>query len=102
MEVQTAFHMLSAQSLKGRTMKDQRYWFPVRPARNGWGWGLPTAWQGWAAYMVYFAALIIGIFLLTSHGEIAIIAFSCVWGGLFLGLMFWKGEPQRMRDDSTP
>jgi hypothetical protein len=49
-------------------MKEQRYWFPVRPARNGWGWGLPTAWQGWAAYMVYFAALIGGIFLLASHG----------------------------------
>lgn len=83
-------------------MKAQRYWFPVRPARNGWGWGLPTTWQGWSAYLVYFAALIGGIFLVASHGQWAIIAFSCVWAALFLGLMFWKGEPQSMRDNSSP
>lgn len=83
-------------------MKDQHYWFPVRPARNGWGWGLPTVWQGWVAWLIYFATLIGGIVLLAPSGQLVVFAFTCVWGALFLGLMFWKGEPQSMRDNRSP
>ncbi|MDQ2821526.1 MAG: hypothetical protein M3Y65_14240 [Pseudomonadota bacterium] len=83
-------------------MNDQRYWFPVRPARHGWGWGLPVAWQGWVAYLLFFVALIAGIVLLAAHGQLAVIGFSGIWAALFLGLMFWKGEPQKMRDNSSP
>ena len=83
-------------------MKDQRYWFPVRPARNGWGWGLPIVWQGWAVYVLYLVSLISGIELLARYGVVAIIIFSCVWGALFIGVMFWKGEPQSMRDNGSP
>jgi hypothetical protein len=83
-------------------MKCQRYWFPVRPARDGWGWGLPIAWQGWIAYLFFFAALIGGIVLLVQYGQLVTIAYCCALGGLFIGLMFWKGEPQRMRDTSSP
>ena len=39
-------------------MGPKRYWFPVHPARNGWGWGLPIAWQGWVAFLVFFVLLI--------------------------------------------
>lgn len=83
-------------------MKDQRYWFPVRPARNGWGWGLPIAWQGWAAYLIYFATIIGGIVILLPYGQLIVITFCCAWGALFVGLMFWKGEPQSMRDNRSP
>ena len=39
---------------------EKDYWFPTR--KYGWGWGLPTRWQGW---LVYGAALLllISIFL---------------------------------------
>ena len=83
-------------------MKDQRYWFPVRPARNGWGWGLPIVWQGWAVYVLYLVSLIGGIELLARYGVVAIIIFSYAWGALFIGVMFWKGEPQSMRDNGSP
>jgi hypothetical protein len=83
-------------------MKNRRYWFPVRPARNGWGWGLPIAWQGWLAYLIFFAALFGGITLSVPYGQLAMIAFSCVWAALFVGLMFWKGEPQSARDQQSP
>ncbi|MFL6660193.1 MAG: hypothetical protein ACJ8GW_19060 [Massilia sp.] len=83
-------------------MNNHRYWFPVKPARNGWGWGLPTVWQGWLAYLIFFAALFIGIALTLPYGQLAMIVFSCVWGGLFVGLMFWKGEPQSVRDGQSP
>jgi hypothetical protein len=34
----------------------KKYWF--RRKRYGWGWGLPTAWQGWVVLVVYFVAVI--------------------------------------------
>jgi len=47
-----------------------RYWFPAR--RYGWGWGLPTAWQGW-------------VVMLCCLGLIAVAAsFSNMVGGFFI------------------
>jgi hypothetical protein len=78
-------------------MKAQRYWFPVRDASTGWGWGLPVVWQGWVAYVVFFAALIGGIVLLVPYGQMVVIAYSCVVAALFLAVVAWKGEPQSRR-----
>jgi hypothetical protein len=83
-------------------MKTQQYWFPVRPARYGWGWGMPVIWQGWVAYLVFVAAMVGGIMLLVPYGQLAVIAYSMVVAGLFLGVLLWKGEPQRMRDERSP
>jgi hypothetical protein len=83
-------------------MDKRRYWFPVKPARNGWGWGLPVAWQGWAVFLGYFLVLIGGITVLARFGVLVIIGYSLVLGALLLGIFFWKGEPQSMRDDSSP
>ena len=83
-------------------MEKKRYWFPVRPARNGWGWGLPVAWQGWVAYAVYWGVFLAGVLLLAAHGVWAILTFACLWAALFIGMMFCKGEPQSMRDNSSP
>ena len=35
------------------TMSEKEYWFPAK--KYGWGWGLPSTWQGWVVYCVYFA-----------------------------------------------
>lgn len=83
-------------------MDNKRYWFPVRPARNGWGWGLPLVWQGWAVLVLFFGLLIGGMIILAPHGELALIAYSCVLGALLLAVAFWKGEPQHMRDNRSP
>ena len=83
-------------------MDDQRYWFPVRPARNGWGWGLPLVWQGWAVMVLFFVLLIGGMIILAPYGAFVLAAHGCVSGALLVGVMFWKGEPQRMRDNSSP
>mgnify|MGYP006274330313 FL=1 len=32
-----------------------RYWFPAKT--YGWGWGLPTCWQGWAVIVGYLGLL---------------------------------------------
>lgn len=83
-------------------MNESRYWFPVRPARNGWGWGTPIVWEGWVAWVVFFFTLVGGIVLLVPHGALVTILFACVWDALFIGLLFWKGEPQRNRDNRSP
>jgi hypothetical protein len=36
-------------------MQQSPYWFPAK--RYGWGWGLPSCWQGWIVLAVYFMAL---------------------------------------------
>jgi len=34
------------------------YWFYAK--RYGWGWGLPSSWQGWLVVALYVAALLGG------------------------------------------
>ena len=35
------------------------YWFPAK--RYGWGWGLPSRWQGWVVLAIYAVLLLAGI-----------------------------------------
>ncbi|MDP3671979.1 MAG: hypothetical protein Q8R69_20105 [Telluria sp.] len=60
-------------------MREKQYWFPARPASNGWkfGWGLPTAWQGWAVYAVFILSLIGGQILLAPFGQLALVTHLC-------------------------
>lgn len=30
--------------------RNRKYWFPAK--RFGWGWGLPSAWQGWVVLLL--------------------------------------------------
>ena len=70
------------------------YWFPVRPASRGWGWGLPLVWQGWAVYAVFFAALSGGLVLLAPYGQLVTIAWGCIVAAFFVAVVAWKGEPR--------
>ena len=78
-------------------MKTPVYWFPVRRASRGWGWGLPLVWQGWLAYALFVGALAGGLVLLAGYGQTSVVAYSCILSALFLALVWWKGEPQRLR-----
>ena len=33
------------------------YWFPAK--KYGWGWGLPTRWEGWLTMFVFVVLMII-------------------------------------------
>ena len=37
----------------------RKYWFPAK--RYGWGWGPPSAWQGWAVLVTYLVLVLGGI-----------------------------------------
>jgi hypothetical protein len=73
-----------------------RYWFPAK--RYGWGWGLPTAWQGWMVLAAFVALLALGgWWLLPAHGHVAFIAYTLVLCVLFTGICWLKGERPRWR-----
>jgi hypothetical protein len=76
-------------------MSQKSYWFPARPARNGWklGWGLPSVWQGWAVYVVFVLSLIGGPILLAPFGQLVLLGYLCSLIVLVLGITAWKGEP---------
>ncbi|MFC5479986.1 hypothetical protein [Massilia suwonensis] len=78
----------------------KQYWFPVRPAARGWGWGLPLVWQGWVVYGIFLAALIGGPVLLAPYGQFVTVCWSCIAAALFVAVVAWKGEPQRLRGKS--
>jgi hypothetical protein len=68
-------------------MNDSEYWFPVRPARDGWGWGLPTAWQGWLVLALWFSAVIAATVLLAPFGLAALLAGVAVLSSVLFGVM---------------
>jgi hypothetical protein len=40
-------------------MKNERkYWFAAK--RYGWGWGIPSSWQGWLVLAAFGALLVVG------------------------------------------
>ena len=66
--------------------------FPAK--RDGWGWGLPVAWQGWFVLVTYGALLVAGARLFPPASQP--LAFGLVAGAATLGLLVvcWlKGGP---------
>ena len=73
-----------------------RHWFPAK--RYGWGWGLPSTWEGWVVLAVYLPLLIAFTLLVLSDRY----PFWC-WAALgtliatFIAICWWKGEPPKWR-----
>ena len=74
----------------------KRYWFPAK--QFGWGWGLPTCWQGWAvfaAYLVVVALVIRCVPPATDH--VRFVAGIAVSTAILLAVCWLKGEPPGSR-----
>jgi len=72
------------------------YWFPAK--RYGWGWGLPTVWQGMAV-LAAFAVLMAagGAWLARSHDNGLFLLYAGGLTALLVLVCWWKGEPPRWR-----
>jgi hypothetical protein len=69
-------------------------WFARR--RYGWGWGLPTCWQGWAVLGVYLLAVISDCVLLAVTGsEILFQVLLIAATAILLAVCLFKGGPPR-------
>ena len=75
---------MSAMSLP----KDEA-WFPAK--RYGWGWGLPTRWQGWVTLSSYLGVLAGSSYLLDVQSPLflSVVASSSL---VFTSLCYLKGE----------
>jgi len=75
---------------------ERAYWFPAK--RYGWGWGLPTAWQGWLVLAAFACLMVAGVVaLLPGFGPAAFVAYSAFLCFLLIGTCLLKGEPPRWR-----
>lgn len=75
---------------------DKNYWFPAK--RHGWGWGLPTAWQGWVVMALFFCLVFAGAGALLPHyGPLVFVAYSALLCALLVVICWAKGERPRWR-----
>ena len=65
----------------------KNYWFPAK--RYGWGWGLPSAWQGWVVLLVYLAVIILLVWRVPPKIHPFLFTGSIVVASLLLGLVGW-------------
>jgi len=76
------------------TADDRKYWFPAK--RYGWGWGPPSAWQGWVVLVIYLALVLGGIPLVqASTGNLVYLAYVSVLTVALLAICWLTGEPPR-------
>ena len=81
---------------------DPKYWFPAK--RYGWGWGIPSTWQGWVVLTMFVALVAFGPFLFPPRQQMGLyLAYVAVLSALLIGVCWLKGEPARWRwgDDKT-
>ena len=72
------------------------YWFPAK--RYGWGWGLPTMWQGWVVLVLFIALLAAAPVLFPPRSELgAFLAYVFTLAALLVVICWVKGEPPRWR-----
>jgi hypothetical protein len=74
----------------------QNYWFPAK--RYGWGWGLPSSWQGWVVLTVFIVLFGAGFLVFPPNRELGLyLAYVGILSALFGAICWLKGEPPRWR-----
>jgi hypothetical protein len=75
---------------------ERKYWFPAK--RYGWGWGIPSSWQGWLVSAGFAGLLVAGSFLVPPGTALGpYLAYVAVLCALLVGVCWLKGEPPRWR-----
>jgi len=75
---------------------ERKYWFPAK--RYGWGWGIPSSWQGWLVLAAFLGLLVVGSWLFPPSARLgAYLAYVAVLCVLLVGTCWLKGEPPRWR-----
>ena len=75
---------------------EHEYWFPAK--RYGWGWRLPSCWQGWAVLVTYFALIGLDIRLFPpARGPFTFALIVALLSVALVAVCWLKGEPPRWR-----
>lgn len=76
--------------------ESKHYWFPAK--RYGWGWGLPTIWQGWAVLLVYASIIALLLWQVPPRVHLFLFIALVVAASVLLVLVGCiKGEPPSWR-----
>jgi len=74
----------------------RKYWFPAK--RYGWGWGLPSTWQGWVVLLGYLALVLGGIpALKVTKGTLVYLAYVVLLTVALVVICWLTGERPRWR-----
>ncbi len=72
------------------------YWFPAK--RYGWGWGLPSRWQGWVVMVAFIGLVAAGSWLFPPAVEPTVyVAYVLALSAVLVLICWRKGEPTRWR-----
>lgn len=74
---------------------DKRYWFPAK--RYGWGWGLPSTWQGWVVLVAFVVSLVVSAWQLLPQHRARFALVAAITSGVFIVICFVTGEPPSWR-----
>ena len=75
---------------------EPRYWFPSK--RYGWGWGLPSGWQGWVVMAIFAVLVLAGAFmLLPTYGSFVFVVYTAFLCLALVAVCWVKGEPPTWR-----
>jgi hypothetical protein len=76
--------------------KDHGFWFPAK--RYGWGWGIPTMWQGWVVLAAFVLLVVVGAFAFPpAAATFEFVAYVLVLNVLLVCVCWLTGEPPRWR-----
>jgi len=82
--------------MTNRNNETKEYWF--RAKRYGWGWGLPSVWQGWVIIFIYLTLIAASAFIFPPREELTFfISFIVVLSLILIAVCWIKGEPPRWR-----
>lgn len=73
----------------------KRYWFPAK--RYGWGWGVPSTWQGWVTMAVWLVLIAIDAIFVAERNLFLFQAIAIGLSIILIAICCWKGEPPRWR-----
>ena len=74
---------------------DTRYWFPAK--KYGWGWGPPTAWQGWVVLLASVLVMIRAAARLLPNHPAGFVMTTLATVVVLVIICYVKGEPPRWR-----
>ena len=70
------------------------HWFSAK--RHGFGWGLPSAWQGWIVLAAFVGLLGLGFLIFPPSRELgSLLAYVGLLTGSLMAICWFKGEPLR-------
>ena len=82
--------------MSNQKSQPEKHWFPAK--KRGWGWGVPSAWQGWVTLVVYVSSVLLGATIFSPRVEGAsLLLWIVVLSGMLFAVCWIKGEPPSWR-----